>query len=83
VLADRLRPLCNLGKPPSGGEFGTGFGLNYKLPALAAALDRVQLSHLSSRLAQRGLILGKLTVMAGEIAGLEPFPVPRGTEPKG
>lgn len=83
VLADRLRPLRNLGKPPNGGEFGVGFGLNYKLPALAATLGRVQLSRLSSRLALRGLILGKLTAMAGEIAGLEPFPVPRDTQPNG
>jgi len=80
ALADRLRPLRNLGKPPSGGEFGTGFGLNYKLPALAAALGRVQLSRLNSRLARRSLILEKLTAMASEISGLEPFPISRGRD---
>ncbi|MGH4019122.1 MAG: DegT/DnrJ/EryC1/StrS family aminotransferase [Pseudonocardiaceae bacterium] len=82
ALADRLRQLRNLGQPP-GGEFGTGFGLNYKLSAVAAALGRVQLSHLTSRLARRRLILGKLTAMASDIAGLEPFPIPHGAEPNG
>lgn len=83
VLVNRLRQLRNLGKPPGGGEFGVGFGLNYKLSALAAALGRVQLSRLTSRVARRGLILGKLTAMASEIVGLEPFPIPHGTEPNG
>lgn len=55
AIADRLRQLRNLGKMPDGGDFGTGFGLNYKLPALAAALGRVQLSRLTSRLAGGGL----------------------------
>jgi dTDP-4-amino-4,6-dideoxygalactose transaminase len=82
ALADRLRELRNLGQPP-GGEFGAGFGLNYKLPALAAALGRVQLSRLTSRLARRHLILGKLTTMACEIIGLEPFPIPHGAKPNG
>ncbi|MGH8882873.1 MAG: DegT/DnrJ/EryC1/StrS family aminotransferase, partial [Stackebrandtia sp.] len=83
ALADRLRQLCNLGRPSGGGEFGVGFGLNYKLPALAAALGRVQLSRLTSRLAQRSLVLGKLITMATEIAGLESFPIPHGTKPNG
>ncbi|MGH4001568.1 MAG: DegT/DnrJ/EryC1/StrS family aminotransferase [Pseudonocardiaceae bacterium] len=83
ALADRLRQLRNLGQPPGGGGFGVGFGLNYKLPTLAAALGRVQLSRLTSRLAQRRLVLGKLTTMASGIAGLEPFPIPHGTEPNG
>ncbi|MGH3697496.1 MAG: DegT/DnrJ/EryC1/StrS family aminotransferase [Pseudonocardiaceae bacterium] len=83
ALADRLRQLRNLGKPPGGAEFGVGFGLNYKLPALAAALGRVQLSRLASRLTRRRLILGKLTAMASEIPGLEPFPTPHGAEPNG
>ncbi|MGH3931106.1 MAG: DegT/DnrJ/EryC1/StrS family aminotransferase, partial [Pseudonocardiaceae bacterium] len=83
VLADRLRQLRNLGQPPGGSEFGAGFGLNCKLSAVAAALGRVQLSRLTSRLAQRRLILAKLTSMAGEIAGLEPFPIPHDAEPNG
>ncbi|MDQ3760575.1 MAG: DegT/DnrJ/EryC1/StrS family aminotransferase [Actinomycetota bacterium] len=83
ALADRLRQLRNLGQSPGGGEFGVGFGLNYKLSALAAALGRVQLSRLTRRLAQRRRILDKLTTMASEIAGLEPFPIPHGTEPNG
>jgi perosamine synthetase len=74
ALADRLRQLRNLGQPPGGGEFGVGFGLNYKLSALATALGRVQLSRLTGRLTQRRLVLGKLTSMASGIAGLEPFP---------
>ncbi|MGQ0777763.1 MAG: DegT/DnrJ/EryC1/StrS family aminotransferase [Pseudonocardiales bacterium] len=65
ALADRLRQLRNFGQPPNGGEFGTGFGLNYKLPAVAAALGRVQLSRLTNRLTQRRTILSKLTTMAG------------------
>lgn len=83
ALADRLRQLRNLGLPPSGGEFGTGFGLNYKLPALAAALGRVQLARLTSRLDRRRVILGELVTMASEIVGLEPFPIPPGAEPNG
>lgn len=50
ALADRLRQLRNLGQPPGSGEFGVGFGLNYKLSALAATLGRVQLSRLIGRL---------------------------------
>ena len=83
ALADRLHQLRNLGQPPGGGEFGTGFGLNYKLPALAAALGRVQLARLTSRLARRRLILTTLTTMANDIVGLEPFPIPPGAEPNG
>ncbi len=83
ALADRLRQLRSLGQSPGSGEFGVNFGLNYKLPAVAAALGRVQLARLTSRLAQRHVILGKLTTMAGEIAGLEPFPIPHGAEPNG
>jgi dTDP-4-amino-4,6-dideoxygalactose transaminase len=83
ALADRLRQLRNFGQPPSGGEFGAGFGLNYKLSALAATLGCVQLSRLTSRLVQRRSIMGKLTTMASGIAGLQPFPIPHGTEPNG
>ncbi|MGH3710177.1 MAG: hypothetical protein ACRDRQ_19175, partial [Pseudonocardiaceae bacterium] len=36
-----------------------------------------------ARLARRRLILGKLTAMASDIAGLEPFPIPHGAEPNG
>jgi len=83
ALADQLRQLRNLGQPTGGGEFGVGFGLNYKLSALAAALGRVQLSRLTDRLTRRRFILGKLTTMASEIAGLEKFPITFGTEPNG
>ncbi|MGH4015875.1 MAG: DegT/DnrJ/EryC1/StrS family aminotransferase [Pseudonocardiaceae bacterium] len=82
-MADRLRQLRNLGRAPGGGDFGTGFGLNYKLPALAAALGRVQLSRRTGRLARRRLVLATLNTMASGVAGLESFRIPRGTEPNG
>jgi len=74
-LAARLGQLRNLGQPVGGGGFGTAFGLNYKLPALCAALGVTQLAKLDRRLAERRRVARRLTAALEDIEGIAPFPV--------
>lgn len=82
-LDEHLRQLRNLGRHPGGGPFGARFGLNVKLPALTAALGTVQLQRLRSRIQHRLRTLQALTVLAREVPGLVPFPVPERSAPNG
>lgn len=74
-LAARLGQLRNLGRSASGDGFGTAFGLNYKLPALCAALGVTQLARLDRRLAARRRVAGRLATALNDIEGIVPFPV--------
>ncbi|WP_051366882.1 DegT/DnrJ/EryC1/StrS family aminotransferase [Hamadaea tsunoensis] len=72
-LDQRLRQLRNLGKQPGHG-FGTAFGLNYKLPAIAAALGRTQLGRLTQRLDHRRHTLQTVVDRLYGLNGLHPLP---------
>jgi perosamine synthetase len=89
AVAARLGTLRNLGQParlaaplamPTG-AFGEGFGLNYKLGAVAAALGVAQLDRLSSRLQARRRIARRLQARLADVPGLRPLPVPAGASP--
>ncbi len=74
-LAARLSQLRSLGRAAEARGFGGAFGLNYKLPALSAALGLTQLTRLDQRLATRRRIAGRLTGALGDIPGIDLFPV--------
>ncbi len=63
--------------------FGTSFGLNYKLNALAAALGRAQLDRLHDRLRHRRATLHTITEIITGQPGMTPFPIPAGGQPNG
>lgn len=80
VLAARLAQLRNLGQAPGETGFGAVFGLNYKLPAVSAALGIAQLARLPTRLAARGRVAGRLSAALAAIDGITMFPIrPGGT----
>jgi dTDP-4-amino-4,6-dideoxygalactose transaminase len=89
ALAARLATLRNLGQParlaaplalPAGG-LGEGFGLNYKLAALPAALGLAQLDRLAGRLHTRRRVARRLLARLADVPGLAPLPVPAGARP--
>jgi perosamine synthetase len=58
-----------------GDVFGATFGLNYKLPALSAALGLTQLAKLDRRLAARRRVAGRLATALAGIEGMTLFPM--------
>ncbi len=89
AVAARLATLRNLGQParlaaplalPSG-AFGEGFGLNYKLGAVAAALGLAQLDRLAGRLQARRRIARRLLARLADVPGLTLLPIPAGASP--
>ncbi|MBN1174915.1 MAG: DegT/DnrJ/EryC1/StrS family aminotransferase, partial [Micromonosporaceae bacterium] len=82
-LDRRLRVLRNLGQPVEGGEFGTRFGLNYKLGAVAAAIGSAQLSRLRLRITQRLATMTAIQAIADDESSLVPWPVPDQGSPNG
>ncbi|WP_322768716.1 DegT/DnrJ/EryC1/StrS aminotransferase family protein [Frankia sp. Cr1] len=78
-MARRLVALRNAGKIARGEEFGRCFGLNFKLPALSAALGVSQLARFGQRLATRRVIQARLAAALAGVAGVTPFPVRDGT----
>jgi dTDP-4-amino-4,6-dideoxygalactose transaminase len=77
--ADRLVALRNAGKAAAGGQFGRSFGLNFKLPAMSAALGLRQLARLDQRVAMRRAIRDRLAAALTSVDGVRPFPVRDGT----
>ncbi|KPM50566.1 hypothetical protein ACG83_39105 [Frankia sp. R43] len=75
TTADRLVALRNAGKAASGGQFGRGFGLNFKLPAMSAALGLRQLARLDQRVIARRAIQDRLATAVGPVDGVTSFPV--------
>lgn len=80
-LADAMRQIRNLGQHPEGGPFGAGFGLNFKLAAVSAALGTAQLRRLRGRIARRRQTLGALHQIVADTPDLVPLPVPDRGEP--
>jgi perosamine synthetase len=89
AVAARLARLRNLGQParldaplalPTG-AFGEGFGLNYKLGALPAALGLAQLDRLAGRLQARRQVARRLLARLSDVPGLAPLPIPAGARP--
>ena len=89
TVAARLATLRNLGQPARldaplalpVGAFGEGFGLNYKLGALPAALGLAQLDRLAGRLQARRRVARRLLARLAEVPGLAPLPVVAGASP--
>jgi perosamine synthetase len=75
TLNEKLRQIRNLGQPDAGGPFGAAFGLNFKLPAISAALGTAQLARLARRVAQRLETLDAINAIVADSADLTPFPV--------
>ncbi|MCK9903557.1 hypothetical protein CC117_29060 [Parafrankia colletiae] len=79
TTADRLVALRNAGKAATGGQFGRSFGLNFKLPAMSAALGLRQLARLDQRVTARRTIRDRLAAALESMDGVKPFPVRDGT----
>src|SRR6266540_3356791 len=89
TVAARLATLRNLGQPARldaplalpVGAFGEGFGLNYKLGALPAALGLAQLDRLEGRLQARRRVARRLLARLADVPGVRPLPVMAGASP--
>jgi dTDP-4-amino-4,6-dideoxygalactose transaminase len=73
ALAGKVRTLRRYGIAPEG--IGKVVGLNFKLPAVSAALGRTQVAKLSEKIASRNRVASEIRQVVSGVAWLQEIPV--------